>query len=297
MNTNQIQCFVESAKRLSFTGAATDMYLSPQAVSKQVISLEEELAVRLFDRNGPRLTLTEGGKMFYNLFTGLGRQLNFMLDDIRLYLKSLQMGLSIGVSEWLDPGGEFLEGVTAFRTAVPTCKVSMSVYSNVELLTALDNGQVDCAFFSGAQRPQGSDYACQIVALEDVMLYAPSDTGTGHAQEDCWGLPLLMVSAWNWSHVELRVAGAREMIGVRLSPEETVQLPNVQSMYARMEYSRCATLGGSRFSYLSKIPGLSGHPIGIQDEIYCVWLRKNENILSQQLAEQLRMFFCTPDTI
>jgi hypothetical protein len=104
-----------------------------------------------------------------------------------------------------------------------------------------------------------------------------------------------MVSAWNWSHVELRVAGARELTGVRLSPEETVQLPNVQSMYAQMEYSRCATLGGSRFSYLSKIPGLTGHPIGIKDEIYCVWLRKNENILSQQLAEQLRIFFGTPE--
>jgi DNA-binding transcriptional LysR family regulator len=295
MNTNQVQCFVESARRLSFTGAATDMYLSPQAVSKQVISLEEELCVRLFDRNGPRLTLTEGGKMFFNLYTALGRQLNFMLDDIRLYLKSLQMGLSIGVSEWLDPSGEFFDGITAFRTAVPTCKVSMSMYPNVELLSALDEGLVDCAFFSGAQRPQGSDYISRIVAFEDVTLYAPSDTGTGQPREDCWGLPLLMVSAWNWSHVELRVAGAREMTGVRLSPTETVQLPNVQSMYAQMEYSRCATLGGSRFSYLAKIPGLTGHPIGIKDEIYCVWLRKNENILSQQLAEQLRIFFGTPE--
>lgn len=297
MNTNQVQCFVESAKRLSFTGAAADMYLSPQAVSKQVIALEEELGVRLFDRNGPRLTLTEGGKLFYSLFTSLSRQLNFMLDDIRLYLKSLQMGLSIGVSEWIDPSGEFMDGVNAFRAAFPNCKVSMSVFSNVELLASLNGGAIDCAFFSGGQRPQGSDYVSRVVALEDVMLYAPADAVTGKAREDCWGLPLLMVSAWNWSHVELRVAGAREMTGIRLSPEETIQLPNVQSMYTKMEFSRCATLGGSRFNYLSKIPGLTGRPLGEQDEILCVWLRRNENAMAAQLAEQLRLFFGTPDTV
>ncbi len=296
MNTNQVQCFIESAKRLSFTGAANDMFLSPQAVSKQVISLEEELGVRLFDRNGPRLTLTEGGKLFFNLFTGLSRQLDFMLDDIRRYIKTLQMGLSIGVSEWLDFSGEFMEGLTVFRNAYPHCKVSMSVYSNLDLLKALNDEQIDCAFFSGGQRPQGSDYVSSVVALEDVMLYAPSDIPPGPAQEDCWGLPLLMVSAWNLSHVELRIAGQREMTGIRLSPVETIQLPNVQSMYAKMEFSRCTTLGGSRFNYLAKIPGLTAHPLGVQDEILCCWHRRNENALSSQLAEQLRTFFGTPGT-
>ncbi|MCD7768889.1 MAG: LysR family transcriptional regulator, partial [Oscillospiraceae bacterium] len=254
MNSNQIQCFVESARGLSFTGAAAGLYLSPQAVSKQVVSLEEELGVRLFDRNGPRLALTEAGELYFNLFSGLDRQYSFMLEDVTLYRKSQQMGLSIGVSEWIDPAGEFTAGITSFRDTVSGCKVSVSVYPNLELLDALNKGRIDCAFFSEAQLPQGPDYQAQTVATEEVMLYAPADLGGGPAREDCWGLPLLMVPAWNWSRTELRVAGARETTSVRLAPAGKRTLPNVQSLYAAMEFSRGVTLGGSRFNYLTKIP-------------------------------------------
>lgn len=291
MNSSQISCFIGAARRLSFTAAAADMFLSPQAVSKQVISLEEELGSRLFDRNGPRLSLTESGKLFYSLFTGLDRQLHFVLDDIRLYQESRKMELSIGVSEWIDPSGEFLEGINAFRAAYPSCKVSVSVFSNLDMQTALDSGRIDCAFFSGAQAPPGMDYQIQTVVKEEVFLYVPDDIPPGPAREDCWDLPLLMVPAWNWSHTELRIAGAREMTGVRLSPAETVQLPNVQSIYAMMEFSRCATLGGSRFNYLAKIPGLAGHPTGMWDDICCLWPRRNENTLAPQLAERFRLCF------
>lgn len=297
MNTNQVKCFLTSAARLSFTAAAADMYLSPQAVSKQVSALENELGARLFERNGPRLVLTESGRLFYARFTGLSRQMKFMLEDIRLYLKRMQTSLSIGVSEWIDPAGQFMEGVGAFRQAAPGCKVSMRVLSNRELLKALNAGGIDCAIFSGGQRPQGADLVSRVIALEDVMLYTPDDIPPGPAREDCWGLPLLMVSAWELSAVELRVVGAREMTGIRLSPAETEQLPNVASMHAKMEFGRFATLGGNRFNYLPKIPGLVGHPLGARDEILCVWLRRNENAMAPAFAEKLRRFFEVPDEI
>ncbi len=291
MNTNQVQCFIESARVLSFTGAAAQLYLSPQAVSKQVVSLEEELSLRLFDRNGPRLTLTEAGRLYLHLFTGMDRQLHFMLEDVNLYRKSQQMGLTIGVSEWIDPAGDFAAGIHSFRDVTPECKVSVSAYPNLELLDALDSGRIDCAFFSDAQRPLGMDYQMLPVATEDVMLYAPADLGAGPAREDCWGLPLLMVPAWNWSNIELRIAGARETTGIRLFPTEKKMLPNVQSMHVVMEFSRCVTLGGNRFNYLSKIPNLIAHATGDRDDIICLWLRRNENSLAPKLAQHLQEYF------
>lgn len=291
MNSNQIQCFIESARGLSFTGAAAGLYLSPQAVSKQVVSLEEELDVRLFDRNGPRLTLTDAGKLYFNLFSGMERQFNFMLEDVTLYRKSQQIGLSIGVSEWIDPAGEFIKGISSFRESVAGCKVSVSVYPNLELLAALNEGRVDCAFFSEAQQPQSPDFQSQPVATEDVMLYTPADMGDGPAREDCWGLPLLIVPAWNWTRTELRVAGARETTSIRLSPAVRQTLPNVQSLYAAMEFSRGVTLGGSRFNYLTKLPNLTGHPTGDRDDIVCLWLRRNETSLAPRLAQHLQEYF------
>ncbi|MCD7844328.1 MAG: substrate-binding domain-containing protein, partial [Oscillospiraceae bacterium] len=185
----------------------------------------------------------------------------------------------------------FMAGVSSFRDTVPGCKVSVSVYPNLELLAALNGGRVDCAFFSEAQLPQGPDYQAQTVATEEVMLYAPSDLGGGPAREDCWGLPLLMVPAWNWTRTELRVAGARETTSIRLSPAGKRTLPNVQSLYAAMEFSRGVTLGGSRFNYLTKLPNLTGHPTGDRDDIVCLWLRRSETSLAPSLAQHLQEYF------
>ena len=114
MNTNQVDCFLCAAKYSSFSAAAAELYLTPQAVSKQVISLEKELDTRLFDRNGPRLRLTEIGTMYRRLFEGQVKQYDFLLDDIRLHRKSLALSLRIGVSEWIELFGPFGDGFRAF---------------------------------------------------------------------------------------------------------------------------------------------------------------------------------------
>ena len=290
MNSNQVQCFISSAKYLSFTQAAAELFLSPQAVSKQVIAMEDELGIRMFERNGPRLTLTESGRLYLSLFNSLNRQLNFILDDVRLRKKKQQMSLHIGLSEWIDLTKELLDAINRFREEFPNCKLSISKYTNRELLAALESGQVDCALFSGGQCPHNLDYRSCVIAEENMLLYTPDDIPAGPAREDCWGLPLLVVSAWDWSNIELRVAGLREMSGVQLSPAEKIQLPNLPSLFARMEYTRSTTLGGERFSYLAKIPGITGHEIGAVDEIYCIWLRKNENPLCASYADSMSRY-------
>lgn len=291
MNSAQVTCFLNAAQKLSFTAAAGELYLTPQAVSKQIISLEEELGTKLFDRNGPRLALTESGRLYHGFFTAMDRQLQAVLEDIRLYGESRKLALSVGVSEWIDSSGAFWEAVDGFRAKYPNCKVSMRVYTNLDLLAALDDGTVDCAFFSEAQTPPGTNHQSMAVAREEIYLYAPSDIPPGPAREDCWGLPLLMVPAWDWTHAELKLSGAHEMTGVRLDPERTEQLPSVQTLYARMEFDRAATLGGSRFNYLARVPGLAGHPTGGMDEIRCLWPHRSDSTMAPRLAEYLRAWF------
>lgn len=291
MNSGQVTCFLNAAARLSFTAAAGAIYLTPQAVSKQVISLEEELGTKLFDRNGPRLVLTESGRLYHGFFTAMDRQLQGVLEDIRLYRESRKLALTVGVSEWIDPSGAFQEGIDSFRAEHPNCKVSMRVYPNLELLAAIDSGEADCGFFSEGQTPPGTSHQVMAVAREEIYLYAPSDIPAGPAREDCWGLPLLMVPAWDWTNAELKLSGEREMNGVSLDPARTVRLPNLQTLYARMEFSRGVTLGGSRFHYLARVPGLTGHPTGVTDEIRCLWPRRSDSTLAPQLAEHLRKRF------
>ncbi len=60
---NALRAFDAVGKRLSFTAGAQALNVSQSAVSRHIISLEELLGKKLFDRSGPRLVLTPAGEL------------------------------------------------------------------------------------------------------------------------------------------------------------------------------------------------------------------------------------------
>ncbi len=56
-----LKAFIEVARKGSFSLAAETLYLTQPAISKRVAGLEQELSVRLFDRVGRQIFLTEAG--------------------------------------------------------------------------------------------------------------------------------------------------------------------------------------------------------------------------------------------
>ncbi len=59
---NALRAFDAVGQRLSFTAGAQALHVSQSAVSRHIISLEELLGRKLFDRSGPRLVLTAAGE-------------------------------------------------------------------------------------------------------------------------------------------------------------------------------------------------------------------------------------------
>jgi len=64
MQIRQLEYFVAVSEHLNFTRAAEQFFISQTAVTQQIKALEEELGVRLFDRNNRRVELTPAGKTF-----------------------------------------------------------------------------------------------------------------------------------------------------------------------------------------------------------------------------------------
>src|SRR3546814_4644665 len=64
-NLEGLPVFVRAVREGSFSSAARVLGLTPSAVSKQIGRLEDQLAVRLFNRTTRRLSLTEEGAAFY----------------------------------------------------------------------------------------------------------------------------------------------------------------------------------------------------------------------------------------
>ncbi len=62
MDITSLRAFVEVAREGSFSQAAESLFLTQPAISKRIASLEDELGVRLFDRAGRQVILTESGR-------------------------------------------------------------------------------------------------------------------------------------------------------------------------------------------------------------------------------------------
>lgn len=78
-----ISLFIGVVRAKSFSQAAVEAGLTPQAVSKAVRQLEEHLAVRLFHRTTRSLSLTEEGLRLFELSNPGLRLLDEALDQVR----------------------------------------------------------------------------------------------------------------------------------------------------------------------------------------------------------------------
>ena len=67
--------FDAAVRYLSFTKAAEELSITQSAVSRQVLNLEDFLGIRLFERVGPKIVLTDLGQRYHD-------QISALLDEI-----------------------------------------------------------------------------------------------------------------------------------------------------------------------------------------------------------------------
>lgn len=79
MDPSNLHAFLEIARCGSFSQAAHNLHLTQPAISKRIHSLEEDLNIKLFDRIGRQVRLTEAG----NALLPRAHQLLTDIEDIR----------------------------------------------------------------------------------------------------------------------------------------------------------------------------------------------------------------------
>jgi len=98
MDTNALETFVLVARQRSFAAAAREQNIDPSSVSRVVGALENELGVRLFQRNSRRLSLTEAGAIYLQRIEPLIDEIKHARDAVVDASEQLQGTLRITAS-------------------------------------------------------------------------------------------------------------------------------------------------------------------------------------------------------
>lgn len=140
---NSIRAFVASARHLSFSKAATELFVTPAAVSQQVKLLEDHLGVRLFRRTNKALVLTNSGQAclpgLVEGFNAIGNALAQLKPADRAGPLTVSVAPSFA-AKWLIPRLE------SFQDLHPEIDVRVSASMH---LVDFETEEVDCAIRYG----------------------------------------------------------------------------------------------------------------------------------------------------
>lgn len=144
MELRHLRYFVTVAAEANFTRAAEKLHIAQSPLGRQIKQIEEELGVKLLERQRP-IKLTEAGRFFYEQ----SRQLLQRADEIESMTKRIGKGwnvhLNIGfVGSVLYDALPKLIG--QFRTAAPAVEVSLFEMTTLEQVSALKDGRIDIGF-------------------------------------------------------------------------------------------------------------------------------------------------------
>jgi LysR family transcriptional regulator, nitrogen assimilation regulatory protein len=105
MNLRQLRYFIEVSERESITRAAERLHVAQPALSRHMRSLERDLGVRLFDRDGRGIVLTNIGLVFRDRVRTVLRELDRAQLEIQALSRSpggrIDFGMPFSISQAL----------------------------------------------------------------------------------------------------------------------------------------------------------------------------------------------------
>ena len=121
MTIHQIECFLEAAKTLNFTEAASRLYISQQGLSRQIASLEKELELRLFDRTTRDVRLTRSGELLLWRWKDIPAEIKDSVDMAREEGERAKRRINlsvVGMSGIIEMAANILADYMAFAPEV-----------------------------------------------------------------------------------------------------------------------------------------------------------------------------------
>lgn len=151
MSDFRLKVFYSVAKHLSFTQASKELYISQPAITKHIRELESLYGVRLFDRLGNKILLTDAGKLMLEhceqilaAYRRLEYDMNLLKNE---WTGDLRLGASTTISQYVLP-----PILARFTEKYPKVNVTLMDTNSRNIEQALQNHDIDLGLVEGVFR-------------------------------------------------------------------------------------------------------------------------------------------------
>jgi DNA-binding transcriptional LysR family regulator len=168
----RLEVFYTVAKRLSFTKAASELYITQPAVTKHIHALEQQYHNKLFERHGNKICLTAAGFVLLEhveeLFT-VYRTIDFEMNTLaNLKQGSLHLGASTTVSQYV-----IAPILASFRKKFADININLLNGNTEQIEKALLNKQIELGIIEGRSRNQEISYIPYL--KDEIVLVCSKD--------------------------------------------------------------------------------------------------------------------------
>lgn len=193
MELKILRSFLAVAREQSISGAAKVLYTSQPSLSRQIMDLEDELGIKLFERGNRKIILTEQGMLLRKRAEQIVELVTKTEEEVRLDSKEISGTIRIGAGE-----------THAFRTVAQATYNVTKEYPDIhfhlfsgnaeDVMERLDKGLVDFGLLIEPYDVAKYDYI-HLPAVDTWGILMRRDSPLARSAtiqaEDVWELPLI----------------------------------------------------------------------------------------------------------
>jgi len=154
----KLQVFHTCAENLSFTKASEKLFITQPAVTKNIKELENQMGIKLFERNRNGISLTQAGAVLFK-YTGKFLEMNKKLEyEISLlresFAGSLKLGASTTIGQYILPAA-----LAQFNQQFPDIELSLLNKNTQEIEQGVINKEIDLGIIEGSSKRKELKYS------------------------------------------------------------------------------------------------------------------------------------------
>jgi DNA-binding transcriptional LysR family regulator len=142
LELRQLKLFIEVVRQKSITKAAENMHISQPAISKTIMSLEEELGMTLIVRTNKTSDMTDAGKVVLEYALKMIALQDEMVTTLNDMTNLTRGQIDIGLPPFI--GSLFFPRVMAkFHHAYPNIELNITEYGGARVVKSVEEGEFE----------------------------------------------------------------------------------------------------------------------------------------------------------